>query len=106
MNLSKRAGLLAAFVLPIVLVTPAVASAHVSVNPREANQGGFTVLTFRVPNERDDSGTSKVQVNFPEDAVIPFVSVQPVPGWEYEVARRTLEEPAEAEGTEITEVVD
>jgi uncharacterized protein YcnI len=106
MNLSKRAGLLAASVLSIVLVTPAVASAHVSVNPREANQGGFTVLTFRVPNERDDSGTNKVQVTFPENAVIPFVSVQPVPGWEYEVARRTLDEPVDAEGTEITEVVE
>ena len=57
------------------------ASAHVTVNPGSAEQGGFTKVAFRVPNERDDAGTTKVQVDLPMDHPIAFVSVRPVPGW-------------------------
>ena len=45
----------------------APASAHVTVNPREATKGSFAKLTFRVPNERPDSGTTKLEVSFPVD---------------------------------------
>ena len=41
------------------------ASAHVTVNPREAMQGGYAKLAFRVPNERDDASTVKVEVHLP-----------------------------------------
>jgi MYXO-CTERM domain-containing protein len=34
------------------------ASAHVTVNPGEATQGGFTKIAFRVPNERDNASTA------------------------------------------------
>ena len=43
------AGLLIAGSLP--------ASAHVHVEADDATAGGFTVLTFRVPNESDTAGT-------------------------------------------------
>ena len=89
----------------IVALLAAPAAAHVSVSPSEAEQGSFTTLTFQVPNERPDAGTIAVEINMPEDAVIPFVSVKPVPGFEVEVTRRTLDEPVEAESGEITEVV-
>ena len=88
-----------------VLVLAAPASAHVTVNPSEAPQGSFTKLTFRVPNESDTASTTSVEVNLPEDAVIPYVSVKPVPGWTANIETRTLEEPVEAEGGEISEVV-
>ena len=42
------------------LALPATASAHVTMQPSEAPAGGFTVVNVRVPNERDDAGTSKV----------------------------------------------
>ena len=103
---SKRGVLAAAVAATAILAVTSPAAAHVTVDPSEAPQGSFTKLTFRVPNERDDAGTTRVEVTMPEDVVIPFVSVQPTPGWTAEVATRTLDEPVEAEGGEITEVVD
>jgi uncharacterized protein YcnI len=83
-----------------------MAAAHVTVNPGEAPKGGFTTLAFRVPNERDDSTTTKVEVNLPEDHPIRSVRVRPTPGWEYEIEMRTLDEPlVNDEGEETTEVV-
>ncbi len=85
----------------------APAAAHVTVNPREATQGGFAQLEFRVPNERPDASTVEVEVHFPEETPIASVSVRPVPGWSYEVTRRTLDEPVEAgHGVTVTEVVE
>lgn len=82
---------------------PAVA--HVTVNPSEAEAGGFTRVSFRVPNERDDAATTQVEINLPEDHPIGNVSVRPVPGWEYRVERRTLDEPITVFGNEVSEVV-
>jgi uncharacterized protein YcnI len=89
--------------LACLLVAPA--AAHITVNPSEAPQGSFSKLTFRVPNERDDASTTKVEVTLPEDVAIPFVSVQPTPGWTAQVERRTLDTPMQGEGGEITDVV-
>lgn len=102
--MSRRvvAGLIVAMV---VLAAPATAWAHVTVNPREATAGGFAKLTFRVPNERDDAGTTSVEINLPEDHPIANVSVKPTPGWQHSVERRTLEEPIDSHGTPITDVV-
>ncbi len=88
-----------------VLVAAPMASAHVTVNPGEAVKGSFAALSFRVPNERDDAGTTSVVVSLPEDYPIANVSVKPKPGWTYTVAPRTLDEPIQSEGGEpITEV--
>jgi uncharacterized protein YcnI len=35
-----------------------VAQAHVTVNPNEAVQGGYTRITFRVPTESDTVSTT------------------------------------------------
>ena len=58
---------------------PAAASAHVTLQPSSAPAGGFTRLDVRVPNERDDSATTKVDVQLP--AGFEFVSYEPRPGW-------------------------
>src|SRR4051812_27024953 len=68
----------------VVLAAPA--SAHVTVDPAEATEGSFTKLAFRVPTERDDASTTKVEVAFPEQP-ISFVSVRPHAGWTVEVER-------------------
>ena len=57
---------LAATVAAAVLAAPAAAQAHVTLNPREVTAGAFTVMTVRVPNERDNKGTVKVDVRFPD----------------------------------------
>ncbi len=64
-----------------------VADGHVTVNPASAPKGGFAKLTFRVPNEDDAASTTRVEVAFPSDAKLEFVSVKPMPGWTYTVAK-------------------
>jgi periplasmic copper chaperone A len=80
------------------------ASAHVTVNPNSAVQGGYARLAFRVPTESDSASTVKVEVTLPEDAPVASVSTQPVPGWTAVVERRTLPSPIEVYGSEVTEV--
>ena len=63
-------------------------------------------MTFSVPNERPDAGTTTLEVQLPPDHPLPFVSVQPKPGWTVETEMRTLGEPVDAFGEEVTEVVD
>lgn len=94
-------GVLAASVLGFA----APASAHVTVNPHEATQGSYTRVAFRTPNESDTASTTKIEVTLPEDAPIASVSVMPVPGWEANVERRTVNPPLEVHGAQITEVV-
>ncbi|MGH9227286.1 MAG: YcnI family protein [Acidimicrobiales bacterium] len=91
--------------LAIVVAAP-LADAHVTVNPGEAPKGGFAKLAFRVPNERDDAGTTAVEVNLPQDHPIANVSVRPKEGWTYQVETRQLDEPLGGdEGDGPTEVV-
>lgn len=90
-----------------LLAAAAPAAAHVTVDPREAAAGSYARVDFRVPNERDATATTKLEVHLPTDTPIPSVSVKPVPGWEVEVTRRTLDEPIEGgHGEVIEEVVE
>ncbi|MFI6702214.1 YcnI family protein [Streptomyces sp. NPDC050509] len=82
------------------------ASAHVGVQPQgEAAQGGYAVINFKVPNERDDASTTKVEVNFPADHPLASVMPQPVPGWKATVAKEKLTKPLKMHGNTITEAV-
>lgn len=92
-------------VVGAVLLAPASASAHVTVNPGEAEKGGFAKLSFRVPNERDDAGTVKLEVTFPAEAPFAFFNVRAVPGWRSNVERTTLAQPLEVFGQTVNEVV-
>ncbi|SCL22943.1 Uncharacterized protein YcnI [Micromonospora rhizosphaerae] len=80
-----------------------VASAHVTVNPREATQGGYAKLAFRVPNERDNASTTKLEVTLPSDAPVASVSVRPVAGWTVQVDKAKLAKPIEMHGSQVTE---
>ena len=102
---TRRAAAALAVVAVSVVVTATGAAAHVSVQPGTAEQGGFSALSFRVPTERDDAATTKVEVTFPADQPLAFVSVKPHPGWTDAVKKETLPEPVDAHGTEITEAV-
>jgi uncharacterized protein YcnI len=88
------------------LVLPATSAlAHVTVNPREATGGGYAKLAFRVPNERDAAGTTKLEVNLPADHPFASVSVRPQAGWTYTVERTKLDPPIKSHDNEISEVV-
>jgi periplasmic copper chaperone A len=89
----------------LVGVMSAVAFAHVVVTPDTAVQGGYAALTFRVPNERDDASTTKIEVQLPVDSPLASISVKPHPGWSYKITKTKPATPVEAHGTKISEVV-
>jgi uncharacterized protein YcnI len=78
---------------------------HVTVTPDTAQPGGYTKLTFKVPNERDGASTVKLQVVLPADHPISSVSVLPVPGWTATTQKDKLATPVKDEEREITEAV-
>jgi uncharacterized protein YcnI len=88
----------------VLLVAPP-ALAHVTVASTDAEQGGFALLTFRVPTESDTDSTTKLTVGLPIDHPLAFVSVQPHPGWSYTVKETKLDKPIEVFGTKIDKVV-
>ncbi|MBA2940449.1 YcnI family protein [Paenibacillus sp. CGMCC 1.16610] len=68
-----------------MLLIVGVASAHVTVYPKEATQGSYEMFTVRVPSEKDIP-TVKVEVKFPMDSVA-VSRFEPKAGWTYEVAK-------------------
>lgn len=64
-----------------------IASAHVTVYPKESTQGSYEKFTVRVPSEKDIP-TVKVEVKFPMDAVA-VSRFEPKAGWTYELAKDT-----------------
>lgn len=89
-----------------VLLLAGPAAAHVSVQPQgEAAKGGYATINFKVPNERDDVSTTKLEVSFPTDHPLASVSPQAVPGWKIEVTRSELAKPLDVHGKKINEAV-
>ncbi|HLL34596.1 YcnI family protein [Streptomyces sp.] len=89
-----------------VLALSVPAFAHVTVQPEgTAAKGGYAVVDFRVPNERDNASTTKLEVSFPAEH--PLTSALPVPvdGWKIKVDKATLDKPIESHGEKITEAV-
>ncbi|WP_327000220.1 YcnI family protein [Dactylosporangium sp. NBC_01737] len=105
LTLATRAAtaLVAASVAALAL--PAAASAHVTVNPGTATQGGYTKVSFRVPNEKDDANTVKLEIAIPTDKPIASVSIKPVPGWTAVTETSKLATPVKTDDGEITEGV-
>jgi uncharacterized protein YcnI len=92
-------------VLATVVMPAGPAAAHVSVSPTQAAQGGFVVLTFRVPNEREGRSTSKVQLYFPTSTPIIGATVRQLTGWTSKVVQGPLSTPVTVDGTAITRAV-
>ncbi|GAA1100524.1 YcnI family protein [Streptomyces javensis] len=89
----------------LVLLTAGPAFAHVSVQPGQAEKGGYSTINFKVPNERDDSSTVKLEVTLPADHPLASVMPQPVPGWDVKVTKSKLAKPMEMHGEKISEAV-
>jgi uncharacterized protein len=87
-----------------LLAWPAVAGAHVTVQPAEAPAKGFVVEDVRVPNEEASANTTKVSVKFPPGFA--EVSYERVPGWNVKVKKTKLAKPITTdEGDTLTEQV-
>jgi uncharacterized protein YcnI len=71
----------AAIVVAVVLALASPAFAHVEISSDDAEAGQPSTMTVTVPNEMDNAGTNKVDVVFPEGAMLTDVSVADTPGW-------------------------
>lgn len=89
----------------LLLLTAIPAFAHITVNPEEAPKGSFTKLTFRVPNETDNTSTIKIDVKFPTDHPIASVSVKPKAGWTYQATTAPLATPITTDDGTLTQAV-
>lgn len=75
------------------LVVAGAASAHVKVSGIDTTQGGYGVLTFRVPSESATASTTELTVTFPSDTPITSASTQPMAGWTATVKTAKLAKP-------------
>ncbi|KGM44806.1 YcnI family protein [Neobacillus niacini] len=62
-----------------------IASAHVTVLPKETTQGSYEMFTLRVPSENETVPTTQVKVEFPKEVNIS--RFEPKPGWKYEIEK-------------------
>ncbi|HEX6025357.1 MAG TPA: YcnI family protein [Solirubrobacter sp.] len=90
-------------VLAAALLVPATAQAHVTLQPNTAPADQFTRLDVRVPNERDDVPTTKIELQVPDGFA--SISYEPVPGWSVDVESGPLANPIQTDDGEITEGV-
>lgn len=96
-------GGIAAGALVLLAATPAFA--HVTVQPGQAEQGGYSTIAFKVPNEKDDASTVKLEITLPADHPLASVMAQPVPGWDVKLTKSKLAKPVEVHGKKVTEAV-
>jgi len=85
--------LLGASAAAVGIVIAGPASAHVHVDGTDTTQGGYGVLTFRVPTESATASTTKISVAFPSATPVASVSTQPVAGWTAKVTTAKLSTP-------------
>ncbi|WP_392676605.1 YcnI family protein [Streptomyces sp. LN785] len=98
----SRIGVVAVAAATGVVLLSAPAFAHVSVQPEGvAAKGGYATVNFKVPNERDDASTTKVEVTFPTDHPLASVMPQAVAGWDIKVTKTKLDKPLTMHGESI-----
>ncbi|UQI48876.1 YcnI family protein [Streptomyces sp. HU2014] len=88
-----------------VLLLAGPAFAHVSVQPGTAEKGGYSTIAFKVPNEKNDASTVKLEVTLDPKHPLSSVTVQPVPGWDVKVEKSKLDKPLQTHGKTIDEAV-
>ncbi|MFC9325880.1 YcnI family protein [Kitasatospora sp. NPDC057015] len=87
----------------VALAGPAFA--HVTVQPGNAQQGAYTAVDFRVPNESDTASTVKLEVNLPLDHPLASVRTLPLPGWTATLEKSKLDKPIKVHGNDVNEAV-
>ncbi|WP_045519547.1 YcnI family copper-binding membrane protein [Neobacillus niacini] len=96
-----------AVMLGAFLLFAGIASAHVTVLPKETTQGSYEMFTVRVPSENETVPTTQIRVEFP--SAVNISRIEPKPGWKYEIQKDASEKitsvtwTAEEEGLKSTE---
>ncbi len=108
MPVKKRRALLVAAVgaLAVVLV-PAAASAHVTVQPSSLPKGASDApIGFAVPNESTTgASTVKVEIDFPTSTPLLDAHAEVIAGWTSTVAMTQLAKPITTDDGQITQAI-
>ncbi|MGW0942777.1 YcnI family copper-binding membrane protein [Streptomyces sp. NPDC002623] len=105
-RIASRVAAAAAVAGSAVLALSAPAFAHVSVAAEgTAAKGGYAVVDFKVPNERDNASTTKLEVTFPTDHPLASALPEPINGWTIVVTKAKLAKPLTVHGKQISEAV-
>src|ERR1051326_1770135 len=102
---ARRTAVLLSTAAVSLVAAATVASAHVTVNPNTAQQGAYTKVSFRVPNEEKDQATTSLEIDLPADPPIASVSVKPVPGWTATATAGELATPIKTDDGDVTQAV-
>lgn len=102
---TRRTAVLLSTAAVSLVAAATAASAHVTVNPNTAQQGAYTKVSFRVPDEEKDQSTTALEVDLPTDHPIASVSVKPVPGWTAAATTSRLAAPIKTDDGDVTEAV-
>lgn len=100
-----RGGAVLAAATALTLAGASPALAHVTAQPGTAERGGYSVVTFRVPNESPTAGTVALTVTLPTAHPITSVRTTPMPGWTATTATVPLDPPVQSHGRTLTETV-
>jgi uncharacterized protein YcnI len=102
----RRALIVCAGTVALVLVGAAPAWAHVTVDAPGGTQGGSDqIINFRVPTESATASTTALKVQLPTDTPIASVLVEPVPGWSFTETTVQLAKPIVTDDGDITDAV-
>lgn len=104
-RLVSRLSTIAGVAAVTVAATAGTALAHVSVTSTDAVQGGFSVVSFRVPSESETASTTELKLQLPPDQPLGFVSVRPKAGWTYTTEKVKLATPITTDDGQVTEAV-
>ncbi|MET9645435.1 YcnI family protein [Streptomyces syringium] len=100
----RRLSVAGSLAVGATLLLAGPASAHVSI-PGTAEKGGYGTIALKVPNEKDDASTVKLEVTLDPKHPLSSVMPQPVPGWDVKVEKSKLDKPLQTHGKTITEAV-
>jgi uncharacterized protein len=91
----------------LALVFATSASAHVTVDPPSAPQGGTVKLSFLAPNEEPPATVTELQIFFPTPPAtpIPTVTVEPKAGWTFKLTMLHLTKPIVTDDGNIADIV-
>jgi uncharacterized protein YcnI len=81
------------------------ASARVSVVPGSVQGGGTATFAVRLANEQPDLVTTRLELTFPKDVVVPHVEVAAVGKWRAKVTMRRVDPPVTIAGEEVERAV-
>ena len=91
--------------LVATVLTAGPAWAHVEIAPESLPRGSSGTFAFRVPNEKADASTVKLEVSFPTKNPIADVLVQQKPGWTYTVETTHLKKPIKTDDGTFSDAV-